>query len=178
MKLLKYVKKNIISVVIILAIVIIGIIQYMNIDEGLVYVDGTYNTDTQKVVIGPQPGKDGEDLLIAELVLFGADGKIDYDASVSGDIDNDSNGYDKLKDSDKDTSFRSKDRNATLTITPKIQSAKITKIVIRNNKDVPHRLKTYKLSIERNNGSVFYIKNLDELSNLFTSPYLEEIIIS
>jgi hypothetical protein len=175
MKLLKHVKKYIICLFLI-AIVIIGIIQYMNIHEGLIYEDGTYNTDTKNVVIGPQPGKGGEDLLIAELLLFGDDGKIDYDAVVSGGIDNDSNGYDKLKDSDKDTSFRSKDRNATLTITPKIQSAKITKIVIRNNKDVPHRLKTYKLSIVRNNGSVFYTKNLNELPNLFTSPYLEEIL--
>lgn len=179
MKILKiinnYMKKKNLWIMI---IVIIGfiLIQTFNLYEGIVYVDGTNNTNTQKIVIQPVSGNDY--LHLSELKLYGDSGLIDYNAISSNGISGD-NDYDKLKDSNKNTFFHSDKRNTTLTITPKEGSSKITKILIRNRLDCClDRLRGYNLSIIRNDGSVFFSKNLNDLSNLYTDPYMEEILIS
>jgi len=172
----KFVNKNIVWIVF---IVIIGIIMIntFNVYEGIMYVDGKYNTNTQKVVILPVSGNDY--LHLSELVLYGENGKIEYNAVSSNGVYNDSNSYDKLIDSDNNTIFHSDKRNTTLTITPKNGSSKITKILLRNRLDCClDRLRGYNLSIIRNDGSVFFSKNLNELPNLYTYPYMEEILIS
>jgi hypothetical protein len=112
-------------------------------------------------------------------MLYGENGKIEYDASSSNGVYNDTSNTDKLTDDDKTTIFHSKATNTTLTITPKIGSSKITKILIRNRLDCClDRLRGYNLSIVRNDGSVFFSKNLNEVNNLYTYPYMEEILIS
>lgn len=180
MKLSSIVNKIInIKIVWIVFIVIIGIIMIntFNVYEGIMYVDGKYNTNTQKVVIKPVSGNDY--LHLSQLKLYGDSGIILYDAVSSNGIYNENNGYDKLIDSDNNTIFHSDKKNTTLTITPKNGSAKITKILLRNRLDCClDRLRGYNLSIIRNDGSVFFSKNLNELNNLYTYPYMEEILIS
>jgi hypothetical protein len=159
--------------------VIIGfvIVQQFNFYEGIMYVDGKYNTNTQKVVIQPVSGNDY--LHLSQFMLYGENGKIEYNASSSNGVYDDNSNTDKLTDNDKNTIFHSKDRNTTLTITPKNGSSKITKILIRNRLDCClDRLRGYNLSIIKNDGSVFFSKNLNELNNLYTHPYMEEILIS
>jgi hypothetical protein len=175
----KITNKNILCIVFIVIIVFV-IIQRLNLYEGIMYIDGKYNTNTQKVVIDPYTRADY--LHLSELVLYGDNGKIEYTASsaLGNGIRDDTQGYDKLTDSDKNTFFHSKKENCILNITPNINSAKITKIVIRNRLDITtlDRLKNYKISIIRNDGSVFFSKNLNEVNNLYTYPYMEEILIS
>ena len=179
----KIIKKNIVWI---LFIVIIGflIIQQFNLYEGILYVDGKDNTNTQKVVIHPfienSKGEYIADYLhLSELVLYGDNGKIEYTALSSNGVYNDQNSYDKLIDSDKKTIFHSDKRNCVLTITPKQGSAKITKILIRNRLDCClDRLKGYYIYIIRNDGSVFFSKKLNELPNLYTDPFMEEILIN
>jgi hypothetical protein len=178
MKLSTIVNKKIVWIVF---IVIIGIIliHTFNVYEGIFYVDGKYNTNTQKVVIRPISGDDY--LHLSQLKLYGDSGIIDYNAESSNGIYDDNNNYDydKLTDSDNKTFFHSKKHNATLTVTPKKNSSKITKIVIGNRLDCClDRLRGYELSIIRNDGSVFFSKNLDQLNNLYTRPYMEELLIS
>jgi hypothetical protein len=166
--------------------VIIGfvIVQQFNFYEGIMYVDGKYNTNTQKVVIQPfikdKKGKYNADYLhLSQFMLYGENGKIDYNAESSNGIYDSEYNTDKLTDNDKNTIFHSKDENATLTVTPKNGSTKITKILIRNRLDCClDRLRGYNLSIIRNDGSVFFSKNLNELPNLYTYPYMEEILIN
>jgi len=179
MKLSNIVNKIYKKILLLVFIVIIGfiIIQQFNLYEGIIYVDGKYNTNTQKVVIQPHSGK--EYLHLSELVLYGDNGKIEYTAVSSNGVYNNETSYDKLTDSDKNTVFHSDKRSCILTITPKVGSAKITKIVIKNRLDCClDRLKSYNLSIIRNDGSVFFSKNLNELPNLYTYPYMEEILIN
>jgi hypothetical protein len=174
----KITNKNILCIVFIVIIVFV-IIQRLNLYEGIMYIDGKYNTNTQKVVIQPVFANDY--LNFSELSLYGDNGKIAYDASSSNGIYKNDNNYstDKLTDTDKYSIFHSKERGCILTITPKIGSSKITKILIRNRLDCClDRLRYYKLSIIRNDGSVFFSKNLNEVNNLYTYPYMEEILIS
>ena len=183
MKLSTIVNKKIVWIVF---IVIIGIIliNTFNVYEGIFYVDGKYNTNTQKVVIQPfikdKKGKYNADYLhLSQLKLYGESGIIDYNAESSNGIYDDNNNYDKLTDSDRKTIFHSKKKNATLTLTPKHGSSKITKIVIVNRLDCClDRLRGYQLSIIRNDGSVFFSKKLNDLPNLYTRPYMEELLIS
>jgi len=189
---MKQIKK--INTTTILLLLLLGVfitINYYAIYEGLVYVDGKDNYNIQKVVIEPQDGKNAYYLHLAEIVLYGDNGKIEYDASSSRG--NFGKGYelDKLSDSNRDTFFhsgqlndaRDKGRadkfNCTLTIIPKNASIKITKIMIVNRLDCCHeRLKDYKISIIKNDGTVFYRKNFIDMSNLYVSPFMEEILIS
>jgi hypothetical protein len=159
----------------IMIMIMIGfiIIQWFNLYEGIVYANG--NTNIKKILIQPVSGNDY--LHLSELKLYGDNEIIDYDAVSSNGV-YDENSYDKLKDSDKNTIFHSYRRNATLTIIPK-NNLKITRILIRNRLDCClDRLRGYNLSIIRNDGSIYFSKNLNELSNLYTYPYMEEILIS
>lgn len=179
-KIIKITSKKILWMVFIVIIVFV-IIQHFNLYEGIMYVNGKYNTNTQKVVIKPLTGADADYLHLSELVLYGEGGKIAYTASSErgNGIKDDTTGYDKLTDSDKNTHFHSKKKNCILNITPNISSAKITKIVIRNRLDCClDRLRNYKISIIRNDGSIFYSKNLNEINNLYAHPYMEEILIT
>lgn len=159
-------------------VIIIGfvMIEHFDLYEGIMYVDGKYNTNTQKVLIQPVSGNDY--LHLSQFMLYGENGKIDYNATSSAGI-RDSYGIDKLTDNDKTTIFHSDKKNCTLTITPKNGSSKITKIQIRNRLDCClDRLRGYNLSIIRNDGSVFFSKNLNEVDNLYRHPYMEEILIN
>lgn len=186
----KNIRKNILLIVLIIFIVCIilfGLIRYVNLHEGILYVDGTDNINTKSVVISATTTS-ADYLHLTELGLYGDNGKIKYDAvSNVGFIS--PNGYENLTDSDKTTHFHSDKSgdgrtDCTLTLTPKMDnpnsSPKITKIIIRNRSDndiAMNRLKGYKISIIRNDNSVFYTKNLAELPNLYVPPYMEEILI-
>jgi len=167
-------------------IVIIGfvILQQCNLYEGIFYVDGKENTNTQKVVIQPFLQNEKGDYIaeylhVSELKLYGDSGIIEYDAASPNGISSNDTNTDKLTDNDNNTIFHSKDKNATLIITPKNSFSKITKILIRNRLDCCFdRLRGYQLSIIRKDGSVFFSKYLNDLPNLYTQPYMEEIVIS
>ena len=122
-------------------------------------------------------------LHLSAFIIYDYNGKkIDYTASSSNGILNDDKKYDyiALTDLDNTTYFQSGNERCTLKIIPKNPALKISKIFIKNRLDecCIKRLRGYKISIVNDNFDVFFTKEFSDMENLYTSPFMEEILLS
>jgi hypothetical protein len=157
--------------------------RYFHLYEGIVQVK-VKNTENIKYIIIEPISKEiyTSFLQLSEFIIYDYNGKkIDYTASSSNGILNDDKKYDyiALTDSDNTTYFQSGNVECTLKIIPKNPELKISKILIKNIVDecCIERLRSYKISIVNENFDVFFTKDFSDMENLYTSPFMEEILI-
>jgi len=151
--------------------------------EGIVQVKVKNTENIKHIIIEPISSKIYTSYLqLSEFIIYDYNGKkIDYTASSSNGILNDDKKYDyiALTDSDKTTYFQSGNVECTLKIIPKNPELKISKILIKNILDecCIERLRSYKISIVNETFDVFFTKDFSDMENLYTSPFMEEILI-
>ena len=156
--------------------------QYSNLYEGIIQVKVKNNENIKYVIIEPTKKIYTSYLQLSAFILYDYNGKkMDYTASSSNGILNSDKKYDyiALTDSDNTTYFQSGYEGCTLKIIPKNPALKISKIVIKNILDecCIERLRSYKISIVNENFDVFFTRDFSDMENLYTSPFMEEILI-
>jgi hypothetical protein len=158
--------------------------RYFHLYEGIVQVKVKNTENIKYIIIEPISNEIYTSFLqLSEFIIYDYNGKkIDYTASSSNGILNNDKKYDyiALTDSDNTTYFQSGNVECTLKIIPKNPELKISKILIKNILDecCIERLRSYKISIVNENFDVFFTKDFSDMENLYTSPFMEEILLT
>lgn len=177
--------KNILWILLIILIVIIlyNLVVYLKLYEGIVLVNDVNNNQIKTIKIENISYNDSW-LNLSKIKLYdAANNNVDYSASATSIYGN-NNAYDtsKLYDGNNGTMFHSGSTTCTLTITPNTSKI-VNKIIITNRLDSQYcaeRLKNYKITLFKMDGSVLLSKNFTDpdLLSLFLGPtYTDQILL-
>lgn len=154
--------------------------------EGIIVANVINHEKIKHIIIEPETSN-ADYLHMSEFQIYDMNGsKMKYTASSTDGIFNGDKQYDyiALTDNDETTFFHSGQRGSTLKIIPKDTSLKISRIYIKNRvltNDcfVCHeRLREYKISLVNENSDVFFTKKFSDMENLYTFPFMEEILFT
>lgn len=157
--------------------------RYFNLYEGIIQVKVKNNENIKYIIIEPISSEIYTSYLqLSAFIIYDYNGKkIDYTASSSNGILNNDKKYDyiALTDLDNTTYFQSGGEGCSLKIIPENPALKISKIFIKNilDKCCIERLRSYKISIVNDNFDVFFTKEFSDMENLYTLPFMEEILL-